>query len=134
MGFATNALFFFLVLGTFLTYTNLGTGTKTTALDAFYGAYSREGGKLPSDFNFVDQIINSGVLGVSLAVIGSVIFPNPYVIFGLFVAGILSSWMFIPYQLFNWLPGPIGYLFTAAFGFVISMGVLNWYKGGTGEL
>lgn len=134
MGFATNILLFFAVFSLIVTTAGNGVGNKSTTLNAFMQAFTT--GSLPSDFNLVQATTDAGIFAAAVALIGTIVFPNPYVIFGAFCAGLMASWMTFPYQLFSSsiIPPFISTLFTQLFGLSIALGIIYWFKGGTGEL
>jgi hypothetical protein len=133
MGFATNAVIFFAILSIFVTFSGQGIACKSSTLDTILAAFTT--GQLPSNFNIVQAATDAGIFATATIIIGTFVFPNPYVIFGGFALGLLISWSGIPFQMFGCglLPDPISKMFTALFGFAIALGIIYWFKGGTGE-
>jgi hypothetical protein len=134
MGFATNLIMFFIIFSAVVVTAGQGVGVKSSTLDVIMQALSN--GSLPSDFNIVQAATDTGIMAAAVIIIGTFVFPNPYVIFGAFCIGLLGTWVVMPYQLFSGgiLPAPISTLFVEIFGLSIALGIIYWFKGGTGEL
>ena len=133
MGFATNAFVFFAILSIFVSFAGQGIACKSETLDTILTPLST--GQLPSNFNIVNAATDAGIFAAAVIIIGTFVFPNPYVIFGGFCIG-LMSWVAIPKQMFGCgiLPDPIVDVFVKLFGLMIALGIIYWFKGGTGEL
>ena len=133
MGFAQNIVIFMLIVSIIsdTVGVNAGITTPSVASQIVTG-----NGASATDY-VIYSIMNdpaNGIFVTAVVLLGLYVFPNPYAIFGTLALSMLGTFIVMPYQMFHSLPSPLNVLFTFTFGLAIAFGVLNWFKGGTGEI
>lgn len=136
MGWAQNIVMLMVIIS--IVSDNVGVQAGFTTPSILSSVISGNGAQAA---NFlIYNILNDptiGIFAISATLLGLFVFPNPYAIFGGLALSMLTTFIIMPYQMFSGihgLPSPLNILVVDGFGLAIMFGVLNWFKGGTGEL
>lgn len=141
MGVSQNLMYLCIVVG-IISYVAIGTGINIPAptyLSLFLNPGNGPNGLATGsngvgDFPLYANITILIIGAIGLGFVGNFSFPNPYAIFGLITLYIFLTFAVVPFNLFNQLPYPANSLLTILTAFIMIFGVLDWYKGGIGEL
>lgn len=133
MGFAQNIVIFMLIISVISDTVGVQAGLTTPSI---LSQLITGNGSQASDYIFYTLMNNqtTGIFAVASIILGLYVFPNPYAIFAGLALSMMGTFIVMPYQMFNSLPSPINLLLTYGFGISVMFGVLNWFKGGTGEI
>jgi hypothetical protein len=133
MGFAQNIVMLMLVISILSDTVGVPAGLTTPSV---MSQMITGNGSAATDYVFYVLMTDAstGIFVVVTVILGLFVFPNPYAIFAGLALAMLGTFIVMPYQMFHTLPSPINLILTYGFGMSVMFGVLNWFKGGTGEI
>lgn len=140
MGMGTNILLFIFLSGVIIQTIAASCPSNTTqcaglsGLKSDFTAFLTGGGGTRESFEiwnlFAYIVVGVGALAI---ISGTLSFPNPYLLFAVFVAGAVGTYALLPAQMFSSMPSPLKEAIIGGLGFFLTLAFIVWYKG-SGEL